>query len=161
MGEILHCRMRRDLSEIVEAPVWPGDLCLQKFSEEHAAASHALLELSYAEGGGSVPDFAQWWSALSEDDEYDPDLCFLLCDRDGSAAAFAQCWTSDYIKDFVVHPRHRRRRVGRALLLHIFRAFRARGAEAVDLKVHIDNPSGAVQFYESLGMVRISRGPAV
>jgi ribosomal protein S18 acetylase RimI-like enzyme len=57
----------------------------------------------------------------------------------------------------VVHPRYRRRGIGRALLLHIFSVFQRRGFPAVDLKVLINNRSGAVQLYESLGMFLIAR----
>jgi ribosomal protein S18 acetylase RimI-like enzyme len=155
-GEVPYVLLRRDLGESVAEPVWPADINLTSFAESRAADAHALLELAYADGGGSVPSFGEWWSRLSGDDEYDPALCFLLCDSDGSVVGFAQCWTTPFIKDFVVHPRHRRRGLGRALLLHIFRAFQDRGATAVDLKVHTDNPSGAVPLYESLGMVRVS-----
>jgi ribosomal protein S18 acetylase RimI-like enzyme len=104
----------------------------------------------------AAPPFEDWWSSLSNDGEYDPDLCFPVRDRNGGLVGFAQCWTTGFVKDFVVHPRHRRRGIGRALLLHIFRIFRERGAEAVDLKVQTDNPSGAVRFYESLGMMKVS-----
>jgi len=49
----------------------------------------------------------------------------------------------------------RGRGVGLALMAEIFAAFHGRGATTVELKVEADNPSGAVRFYERLGMVRI------
>jgi ribosomal protein S18 acetylase RimI-like enzyme len=156
--EVPHLLIRRDLRDVVEAPAWPEDLQLTEFAQSRAADVHALLQLAYADGGGSVPSFDEWWPHLSADSEYDPALCFLVCDSSGCAAGFAQCWTTPFIKDFVVHPGHRRRGLGRALLLHIFRAFRERGARSVDLKVHVGNP-GAISLYESLGMARISAGP--
>jgi ribosomal protein S18 acetylase RimI-like enzyme len=157
-GEIPYVLMRRDLRETIMEPVWPEGLSLTAFSQDRAAEAHALLQLAYADGGGSVPPFGEWWPRLSADSEYDSDLCFLVCDSGGSAAGFAQCWTTPFIKDFVVHPRHRRRGVGRALLSHIFRAFQGRGAGSVDLKVHTGNLA-AVPLYQSLGMERISTGP--
>jgi ribosomal protein S18 acetylase RimI-like enzyme len=144
--------MRRRLGAPVEAPAWPDDVRLKAFTQWRAADAHALMELAYAVGGGSVPAFAQWWGHLSQDGEYDPALCFLVCDADQETIAFAQCWTSAFVKDFVIHPHHRRRGIGQALLLHIFGIFQARGAQAVDLKVLVDNPSGAIPFYESQGM---------
>jgi ribosomal protein S18 acetylase RimI-like enzyme len=159
VDEVPYVLMRRDLRDAIAEPAWPEGLSLTAFSQSRAAEAHALLKLAYADGGGAVPPFDEWWPRLSADSEYDPQLCFLVCDSGGRAAGFAQCWTTPFIKDFVVHPRHRRRGVGRALLLHIFRAFQERGAGAVDLKVHTGNPS-AVPLYESLGMARISTGPA-
>jgi ribosomal protein S18 acetylase RimI-like enzyme len=151
-----YLRMRRRLDESVGDPIWPEDVHLDTFTDGHAVEAHALLELAYADGGGSVPSFPEWWGSLSHDSEYDPGLCFPVRDGNGGLVGFAQCWTTSFVKDFVVHPHHRRRGIGRALLLHTFRIFRERDAEAVDLKVQTDNPSGAVRFYESLGMIRIS-----
>jgi ribosomal protein S18 acetylase RimI-like enzyme len=147
--------MQRCLRETAEAPYWPDRFTLRPFAETQAVEAHALLELAYRDGGGSVPSFDEWWSRLSRDDEYDPELCFALRDREGDLVAFAQCWTSSFVKDLVVHPNCRRHGVGRALLLHIFRTFKERGAPAVALKVETGNPSGAVAFYERLGMSRV------
>ena len=148
--------MRRGLNESVEAPIWPVGVYLIAFTESYASEVHALLELAYADSGGAVPSFEEWWPSLSQDSEYDPNLCFLVCDREGHLVGFAQCWSTAFVKDSVVHPRYRRRGIGRALLLHIFRVFQERGAEAVDLKVQTGNPSGAAQFYQSLAMLKIS-----
>jgi ribosomal protein S18 acetylase RimI-like enzyme len=148
--------MRRHLSPTVPVPLWPDGVHLEAFTASEAAEAHALLELAYADGGGSVPSLGEWWSVLSQDSEYDPTLCFLVRDRPGALVGFAQCWDCAFVKDFVVHPDHRRRGIGQALLLHIFRVFHERGAEIVDLKVQINNPSGAIPFYESLGMQQIA-----
>jgi ribosomal protein S18 acetylase RimI-like enzyme len=153
--EVPYFRMQRRLSESVDASIWPDDVHLEAFAESHAAEVYALLELAYRDGGGSVPSFGEWWSGLSQDSEYEPELSFLVRDWDGRLVGFAQCWTSAFVKDFVVHPHYRRHGIGRALLLHIFRTFKARGAQAVALKVETGNPSGAVTFYERLGMSRV------
>jgi ribosomal protein S18 acetylase RimI-like enzyme len=154
--EVPHVRMSRPLGEPIETPNWPDGVYLEAFTAKHSADAHALLELTYTGGGGSVPPFDEWWSLLSRDSEYDPQLCFLARDDHGHLVAFAQCWNSAFVKDFVVHPRYQRRGIGRALLLHVFRIFQERHAQSVDLKVHIDSPSGAVQFYEGLGMLKVS-----
>jgi ribosomal protein S18 acetylase RimI-like enzyme len=155
LTELPHRRMRRRLSESVAAPIWPDGVHLVAFAESAATEVHALLELAYADSEGSVSSFEQWWPSLAQDSEYDPTLCFLACDSAGSLVGFAQCWLTAFVKDLVVHPRYRRRGIGRALLLHIFSVFQQRGFRAVDLKVLINNPSGALQFYESLGMFQI------
>src|SRR6185436_6845611 len=143
--EIDLLRMRRSLRESVEMPIWPKGVHLETFAESHAAEVHALLKLAYADGGGAVGSFEEWWSSLSNDSEYSARLCFPAYASGGAIVAVAQCWTSEFIKDFAVHPRWRRRGIGRALLLHVFRVFQERGAQWVDLKVQTDNPSGAVE----------------
>jgi ribosomal protein S18 acetylase RimI-like enzyme len=148
--------MRRLLGETIAAPIWPDGLHLEDFTPACGRDAHALLELAYAKGGGSVPAFEAWWCALSQDGEYDPDLCFPVRDGEGKLVGFAQCWTSAFVKDLVVHPDFRKCGVGRALLLYIFQVFQKRGAAAVELKVQTDNPSGAVQFYARLGMSPVS-----
>ena len=154
--EIPQLRMRRSLREPIALPIWPEGVHLKTFSESQAAEVHALLELAYANGGGAVDAFEEWWPALSTDSEYSPDLCYPVYAGGGAIVAIAQCWTNPFIKDLAVHPGWRRRGIGRALLLHVFRVFQERGAVAVDLKVQTHNPSGAVQLYRSLGMFEIS-----
>ncbi len=156
MTDASYFHMRRSLSGTLEAAVWPNGVRLKPFSEGCAGGCHALLELAYEKGGGSVPAFEDWWTSLSQDGEYDPALCFPVYGDDGGLLGFAQCWTSGFVKDLGVHPDHRRRGIGRALLTHIFQIFRRRGVEAVSLKVEASNPSGAVQFYEDLGLRRIA-----
>jgi ribosomal protein S18 acetylase RimI-like enzyme len=51
----------------------------------------------------------------------------------------------------------RRRGLGRALLLHSFRALRERGKPRVGLGVDGSNPTGAVQLYEAAGMRVVRR----
>jgi ribosomal protein S18 acetylase RimI-like enzyme len=59
-------------------------------------------------------------------------------------------------KDLVVHPLARRRGIATALLRRVFWEFRHRGVKHVDLKVQLDNPTGAVRLYKELGMREIA-----
>ena len=59
------------------------------------------------------------------------------------------------MKDLAVAPSMRRQGLGAALLHHAFRVFRERGAAGIELKVHSDNPSGALRLYRSLGFEAI------
>jgi ribosomal protein S18 acetylase RimI-like enzyme len=147
--------MRRNLGDSIALPVWPDGVYLKTFTKDDAFEVHALLVLGYGDGGGSVPYFEEWWPLLFGDSEYDSTLCFPVCDRDARIIGFAHCWTSAFVEDVVVHPRFRRRGIGSALLLHIFRKFQCRGAHAVDLKVEVESPTGAISLYESLGMLSI------
>ena len=145
-------RLRRDLASAVVDPVWPDGFSLRSFDAEDAPAVHRLMQIAYANGGGSVAAFDQWWPGVRDDGEFDAGLCFLAIDGRGEIVGAAQCWTSAFIKDLVVHPDARRLGVAEALLLTVFQAFRRRGATHVDLKVQLDNPSGAVRLYRRLGM---------
>jgi len=151
--------LRRDLSGVVETPLWPTGVVVQTLGEKPdlklLQAAHAVLEPGYWEGGGGAPIFRQWWKALRKDKEYDPSLVFIARDDQG-VAGLAQCWTSSFIKDLAVAPRMRRRGLGRGLMLRTFDVFAHRGSQHVDLKVREDN-AAAIALYKSLGMRTIER----
>jgi GNAT superfamily N-acetyltransferase len=151
-----HVLMRRSLLAPFPAPAWPADVRLVPFEPQHALAAHALLVEAYAHGGGSVPArFVEWWNVVSTDDEFDPTLCFVAVAGDGTLAGFALCWSVGFVKDIAVATAHRRNGIGGALLLSAFRELKARGHEAVSLKVETDNPSGAQRLYERLGFAAV------
>jgi ribosomal protein S18 acetylase RimI-like enzyme len=145
-------RLRRDLAGPVADPIWPDGFSLRTFDAQDAPAVHRLMQLAYARGGGAVAAFEQWWPGIRDDGEFDAGLCFLAIDERGEIVGAAQCWNSAFIKDLVVHPDARRRGLAEALLLAVFQAFCRRGATRVDLKVELDNPSGAMRLYRRLGM---------
>ncbi|HEY6899900.1 MAG TPA: N-acetyltransferase, partial [Puia sp.] len=80
-------------------------------------------------------------------------LCFLAWDPHGLVGV-AQCWTSAFIKDLVVHPRRRKEGLAEALLLHAFSVFKQKGATAVDLKVEATN-APAIGLYKKVGFNKI------
>ena len=145
-------RLRRDLTEAVVVPACPAGYRVRTFAADDAPAVHRLLEVGYAQGGGQVGAFEAWWPGLRDDDEFAADLCFLAVDARQDIIGVAQCWTSAFIKDLVVHPLARRRGIATALLSRVFWEFQRRGATHVDLKVQLDNPTGAVRLYKELGM---------
>ncbi|WP_211107294.1 GNAT family N-acetyltransferase [Nitrospirillum amazonense] len=144
-------RMRRSLDGPLPAPAWPEGVRLTSFSPMDAPEAHALFTIGYANGGGGVGGLDDWWTDLSTDGEYDPTLLFLVRDSEDRLVGAAQCWTSAFVKDLVVHPLWRRRGIGLALLFHVFASFRERGATAVELKVLRDNPR-ALGLYGRAGM---------
>ncbi|WP_085684665.1 MULTISPECIES: GNAT family N-acetyltransferase [unclassified Pseudomonas] len=147
--------MRRDLSQDVPTIEWPNGIELTTYSAERASAVHELMQIGYREGGGRVPALDVWQQQFENDPEYDPALCFIASDTQG-VIGVAQCWTSSYIKNLVVHPRAQRLGLGRALLLHAFKAFRDRHEGFVDLKVLEDNRR-AQRLYERSGMYVVRR----
>jgi ribosomal protein S18 acetylase RimI-like enzyme len=148
-------RMRRDLGGVLQRPSWPSDIGVRTLAKQDAQQAHAVLASGYWEGGGGAPNFRRWWTQLSKDAEFDPTLCFLAVDGEG-VCGIAQCWTSAFVKDLAVHPRARRRGVGRALMLTVFEAFDARRADFVDLKVREENVT-AQALYRQLGMHVVGR----
>jgi ribosomal protein S18 acetylase RimI-like enzyme len=156
MTERLVVRMRRHLADPVPEPVWPAGIRPILFEpERHASEVHALLAEAYSRGGGYVEPFAIWWPSLRDNSEYDTALVFVAADEQDNIVSVAQCWTSAFVKDLAVAPSMRRHGLGSALLHQVFHAFRGRGAASVDLKVHSDNPSGALRLYHSLGFEEI------
>ncbi|AZZ78179.1 GNAT family N-acetyltransferase [Pseudomonas sp. RU47] len=146
--------MRRDLAKDAPDALWPQGIELCTYAVELAADVHHLMQLGYREGG-RVPALDAWQQQFETDPEYDPTLCFIA--RDGEAVVgVAQCWTSAYIKNLVVHPRMQGRGLGRALLFNAFKVFQQRREGFVDLKVLEDNRR-AQRLYESVGMYVVRR----
>lgn len=143
-------RMRKLLNDPFDFPVWPADVYLTELNPDIAREVHDLLTLGYQNGGGSVAPFADWWADLLSDAEFDASLCFLARDKQGIVGV-AQCWTSAFVKDLVVHPRRRNQGIGVSLLLHAYATFYHRGASTVDLKVEERNTS-ATRLYLKAGM---------
>jgi ribosomal protein S18 acetylase RimI-like enzyme len=147
--------MRRDLGKDAADAHWPQGIELCTYSVEMAADVHHLMQLGYREGGGRVPALDAWQRQFETDPEYDPSLCLIARDAEG-VVGVAQCWTSAYIKNLVVHPRMQGRGLGRALLLNAFKVFQQRREGFVDLKVLEDNRR-AQHLYESAGMYVVRR----
>jgi ribosomal protein S18 acetylase RimI-like enzyme len=147
--------MRRDLAEVVPYVQWPSGVEISVYRAELAPSVHQLMQLGYREGGGRVPPLDEWQQRFERDPEYDPTLCFIACDATG-VVGVAQCWTSAYIKNLVVHPRIQGQGLGRALLLNAFKVFQQRREGFVDLKVLEDNLR-AQRLYESAGMYVVRR----
>lgn len=147
--------LRRDLSGVLPDAQWPEGIELSVYREEMAPAVHQLMQLGQLKGGGRVPSPDDWRQRFASDPEYDPALCFVACDAEG-VVGVAQCWTSAYIKNLVVHPRMQGRGLGRALLLYAFSVFQQRREGFVDLRVLEDNLR-ARWLYESVGMCVVRR----
>jgi ribosomal protein S18 acetylase RimI-like enzyme len=161
MARHLVLRMRRELSGPIEAPTWPAGIALRTLGprpdRREAQRAHGVLEAGFWEGGGGAPIFRRWWSALRKDVEFDPALVFLACEG-GDVVGVAQCWTSAFVKELAVHPRARKRGIGRGLMLCAFHCFGLRGASHVDLKVRAENET-AQRLYCGLGMRIVAREP--
>lgn len=143
-------RMRKLLEDPLDAPAWPADVYVTELNPDMAREVHDLLILGYQNGGGSVAPFSDWWGDLLADPEFDSSLCLLARDKQG-VVGVAQCWTSAFVKDLVVHPRRRNQGIGASLLLHAYATLYRRGARSVDLKV-LEGNTPAIRLYLKSGM---------
>ncbi|QYO75468.1 GNAT family N-acetyltransferase [Devosia salina] len=147
-------RLRRALAEPVAlSGLAPGVEILPLWRSKPIEL-HRLLGRAYADGGGTVDNFDQWWWPLVEDAEFDPELVVILADAAGDPLGLVQCWTSSFVKDIVVDPSARNRGLGSALLTRAFALLRERGHPHVDLKVEATN-SAARRFYARHGMTEV------
>lgn len=144
-------RFRQYLDGEVDAPAWPAGFGCRTLMPGDVPEVHRLLRTAFA---GDVPDYTKWWLALSHDEEFDPDLCFLAVAETGRIIGVAQCWTSSFLKDLAVDPTTRRLGLGENLLRQAFSVFRHRGAPHLDLKVDSVN-SSAIRLYERVGMRQV------
>lgn len=151
-------RMWRTLDGELPTPVWPQGATVRTYTDADARGVHALLDAAYS---GWDRDYVSrshdgWLTFMTEHDEFDPELWFLV-ERDGELLACALHWKEHqqrgWVKDIVVQESERGHGLGKALLRHGFRAYAARGAERVGLKVDSTNPTGAPQLYEREGFV--------
>lgn len=147
-------RMRKRLGALDPLPQAPPGISLLPFAKSDPLSLHAVLQQGYATGGGTVGDFYSWFEPLVTDDEFDPNLVLIAVDDAGKPLGLAQCWTSGFLKDLVVLPKHRDRKIGSWLLHQTFAANGARGHAHMDLKVLADN-DGARRFYARHGMVEV------
>jgi len=147
-----HYVMALRLDSEPREPTLPDGFAIDTFRDEDAPAFHAAAGESFAEEWGfhSLP-FDEWWALRKDEDK---SLWFVI--RDGGEIAACERCEAGHGGGFVgmlgVRKPWRRRGLGRALLLHAFREFRARGFDRASLGVDSENPTGATRLYESVGM---------
>ena len=143
-------------------PVWPEGVTVRSYTDADAERVQALLDEQYAGWDQSyvARSHAGWLAFMTEHDEFDPAMWFLV-ERDGELVACALHWKESqargWVKDIVVRESERGRGLAKALLNHAFRVYAERGVERVGLKVDSTNPTGAPQLYERLGFVTDQR----
>ena len=151
-------RMWRVLDGSLPEPRWPDGVSVRAYVDADGPRVHALLDEAYS---GWDPDYVSrsldaWRAVMTEHDEFDPELFFLV-ERGDDLVACALHWKESnqrgWVKDIVVRESERGRGLGKALLHHALRAYAERGVEQVGLKVDSTNPTGAPQLYERLGFV--------
>jgi ribosomal protein S18 acetylase RimI-like enzyme len=149
--------MRADLHRVISPPAWPRGVLASQWQDAAAPVVHELLCSAYRPGGGEVDqDCTRWVKTFTADAEFDPSACFLAWSG-RELAGVALCWSSAFVKDVCVSESHRRRGLGEALVRAAMVLFATRGAAALGLKVHADNPSGAPRLYRRCGFEVVDR----
>ena len=111
-------RMLCQLDGDITAPQWQAGTQVTGFIPEQANKAYTIMQLAYTNRYGYLPPFNEWLLATTNGNEFDPSICFIVSNTTGMIA-FAQCWTSGFIKDFVVNPAVQGQGIGHALLLHV------------------------------------------
>jgi GNAT superfamily N-acetyltransferase len=151
-------RMEIDLTEPPMAPEWPAELTLRTFCEGDERTFYDVQQEVFDDAWEPVRvPFEEWAHWLLQPPIFVPELWFLAFEGD-KPAGFAICHPhpeSDglgWVGILGVRRPWRRRGLGRALLLHAFGEFRARGLLRAGLGVDAESLTGAHRLYESAGM---------
>jgi mycothiol synthase len=134
----------------------PAGLEVETLREEDARAFFDALDEAFQDHWEHHPrPFEEWWEGHRKVSNFDLSLWFQI--RDGGE--IAACVRNEanrngggYIGAIGVRRPWRGRGLGRALMLHTFREFYARGITRVTLGVDTANPTGATKLYEGVGM---------
>ena len=148
-------RMWLELGSDLPEPSFPAAVRVRPYTDSDARRLHAFLELAYADNNEQIEPFDPWLHFMTQHGEFAPDFWHLAEDEHGGLAACNLTWAPyerlGWVKDLAVHPGHRRRGLGEAMLHYGARAYRDAGVERVGLKVDSDNPTRAARLYERVG----------
>jgi mycothiol synthase len=150
-------RMWRMLDEAVAPPPWPGGVTVRTYVASDGPGVKSLLDDAYAwDAHYTAQSYDEWRSYMTEHDEFDPSLWFLV-ERDGELVACALHWKEHnrrgWLKDIAVHESMRGVGLGKSLVRHGLSVYADRAVERVGLKVDAANPTGAPGLYAREGFV--------
>ena len=146
-------RLEIVLAEPPPRPEWPAMITARGY--EYGADDDRLFEL--VRDAFSDNEGYEWTATRDEWVGYmlPADVSAVVAESGGEIVAAAICPSypdTGWIRQFAVRRDHRRRGVGRALLLQAFGELYARGLRKVGLGVDSWNTTGARALYESCGM---------
>ena len=150
-------RMRIELDPPPEEPEWPESVTVRMAAPEDAEAVYEAHQESFEDHWAHVRQPFDQWEHSFLGEGFDPELWFLAV-SDGEIAGVSLCRQhkaepdQGEVRVLGVRTPWRRRRLGRALLLHSFHEFRRRGLKAGVLGVDATSLTGANRLYESVGM---------
>jgi ribosomal protein S18 acetylase RimI-like enzyme len=140
------------------SPIVPDRVTLETFREDDAREFFAALDEAFQDHWEhhSRP-FDEWWESKRTQPGYDPTLWFVVRDgRDIVAAArnYPNRNGGGWVDALGVRRAYRGRGLAKALLYRTFEEFHARGVNRISLGVDAQNPTGATELYEKVGMER-------
>jgi ribosomal protein S18 acetylase RimI-like enzyme len=152
-------RMRVSLDDVAEQPVWPEGITVRPFRSGDERTFYDVHQETFEdhwehEQANPYEEWAHW---LLQPPMFAPDLWFIA-EAGGEPAAIEVSHARPempgvgWVGILGVRRAWRKRGLGRALLLHAFDEFRARGFSAVGLGVDAGSLTGATRLYESVGM---------
>jgi mycothiol synthase len=148
--------MAIDLEESPASPQLPDGMRIESFVESDARPFHDALDEAFHDHWEHHPrPFEEWWDEKRAAPDYDPTLWFLVRDGDEIAAVVRNDSNRNgggWVGALGVRRAWRGLGLGRALLLHTFGEFHARGTTRVGLGVDAENATGATTLYERVGM---------
>ena len=148
--------MAIELAEPVAPPSLPDGLAIETFAEGDARVFHDAMSEAFQDHWEHHPQpFEQWWEQKQAAPDYDPTLWYLIRDGDEVAATIRNDPERNgggYVGAIGVRRPWRGRGLAKALLLHTFAEFQRRGQTRVTLGVDAQNPTGATELYERIGM---------
>jgi ribosomal protein S18 acetylase RimI-like enzyme len=151
-------RMERALSGDLPSPAWPEGVVVRSYEEGNERTFYEAHQETFEDTWEPIREtYEEWAHWLFDGPDFAPDLWFLALAGD-EPAGFALCHPYrtrpelGWIRILGVRRPWRRQGLGRALLLHAFREFAARGLTHAGLGVDSTSPTGANRLYESVGM---------
>jgi mycothiol synthase len=150
-------RMQIDLGDDLIAPRWPEGVTVRTASPTDAELAYEVHQETFDDHWEHTRMPFDEWKHHMMREGFDPSLWFIV-ESDGEVAAIAFCRKHEgeegvgWVSVLGVQPAWRRKGLGRALLRHCFRDFRARGFHSAALGVDAESLTGANRLYESAGM---------
>jgi ribosomal protein S18 acetylase RimI-like enzyme len=130
-------------------------------TEAELRALHSVVDVAFRDhyGHGETP-FDAWLERTVDEGLTDRSLWWLACVGGVPAAGLLGTIgpTRGYVDTLGTLREFRGRGLGRLLMLTSFAEFHRRGQRKVTLGVDADNPTGAVELYQSLGMTPTIEG---
>jgi mycothiol synthase len=158
------------------APLWPDGIRVRAIAPGEEKTVYRAMRAAFRDHWGFVDTpldtaFDHWSHYVMSPEHFDPSLWFVALDPsakpaepgmalpDGAIAGMtvSRAWLPEdrdmgWVYDVGVLRPWRRKGIALALLLHTFRAMRARGIQRAGLGVDADSLTGAARLYEKAGM---------
>ena len=162
-------RMKLELGSPKSAPSIPEGITLRRYQHDvDLLGLHHAYEAAFAGHWGYLPrseksgtsELRNW---VESDNSFDSECWILALDGDYIVGfVMGTCKTGEgsnigQVNELGVIPIWRNKGLGKALLENIFLKFQAKSKTSAILDVDADNSSGAVNFYNHLGMRVVRR----